>query len=106
MWPRKRRGTSVEKRLAFPMNSSVMPNLADEIKEISTTAIFSCADILIFLSVLLNVLRRFVLEFHLQSIMDKVTPLAAFSHISAPWQPHIAGELNGQLIKLVKFQGE
>ena len=38
--------------------------------------------------------------------MDKVTLPSAFSQISAPWQPHVAGELNGQLIKLVKFQGE
>ena len=29
-----------------------------------------------------------------------------FSQIHEHWQPHIAGELNGQLIKLVKFQGE
>lgn len=29
-----------------------------------------------------------------------------FSRIHQYWQPHIAGELNGQLIKLVKFQGE
>ena len=29
-----------------------------------------------------------------------------FSQINQHWQPHIAGELNGQLIKLVKFQGE
>jgi mannose-6-phosphate isomerase-like protein (cupin superfamily) len=29
-----------------------------------------------------------------------------FSKIHEHWKPHIAGELNGQLIKLVKFQGE
>lgn len=29
-----------------------------------------------------------------------------FSQIHEHWKPHIAGELNGQLIKLVKFQGE
>jgi len=29
-----------------------------------------------------------------------------FAEIHEHWQPHIAGELNGQLIKLVKFQGE
>ena len=39
-------------------------------------------------------------------MLDKVTLSSAFSHIPEPWQPHIAGELNGQLIKLVKFQGE
>jgi len=38
--------------------------------------------------------------------MDKVSPAVAFSVIHEHWQPHIAGELNGQLIKLVKFQGE
>ena len=36
----------------------------------------------------------------------EVRPLAKFSQIQEYWQPHIAGELNGQLIKLVKFQGE
>lgn len=29
-----------------------------------------------------------------------------FAEIHEHWQPHIASELNGQLIKLVKFQGE
>jgi len=29
-----------------------------------------------------------------------------FSEIHEHWQPHIAGELNGQMVKLVKFQGE
>jgi len=29
-----------------------------------------------------------------------------FSQIHEFWQPHIAGELNGQLVKLVKFEGE
>lgn len=29
-----------------------------------------------------------------------------FAQINQHWQPHIAGDLNGQLIKLVKFQGE
>jgi len=29
-----------------------------------------------------------------------------FSQIHEHWQAHIAGERNGQLIKLVKFQGE
>ena len=38
--------------------------------------------------------------------MDRVTLASAFSHIHEPWQPHIAGELNGQLIKLVKLKGE
>ena len=29
-----------------------------------------------------------------------------FAQIHEYWKPHIAGELNGQLIKLVKFQSE
>jgi len=29
-----------------------------------------------------------------------------FSQIHEHWKPHIAGELNGQMVKLVKFQGE
>jgi mannose-6-phosphate isomerase-like protein (cupin superfamily) len=38
--------------------------------------------------------------------MHKITLASAFSKIQESWQPHIAGALNGQLIKLVKFQGE
>jgi mannose-6-phosphate isomerase-like protein (cupin superfamily) len=37
---------------------------------------------------------------------DKVTLASKFSLIHEHWKPHIVGELNGQLIKLVKFQGE
>jgi mannose-6-phosphate isomerase-like protein (cupin superfamily) len=37
---------------------------------------------------------------------NKVTLASKFSQIHEHWQPHIAGELNGQLVKLVKFQGE
>ncbi len=29
-----------------------------------------------------------------------------FSQISDYWNPRVAGELNGQMVKLVKFQGE
>ena len=36
----------------------------------------------------------------------QVNLIDKFSHIHEHWQPHVAGELNGQLIKLVKFQGE
>lgn len=36
----------------------------------------------------------------------QVNLFSKFSEIHEHWQPHIAGELNGQLIKLVKFQGE
>ena len=34
--------------------------------------------------------------------MSKVNLNAAFSKISAPWTPHIIGELNGQEVKLAK----
>lgn len=37
---------------------------------------------------------------------DKVNLAQKLSQIHEHWKPHIAGELNGQLIKLVKFQGE
>ena len=36
----------------------------------------------------------------------EVNLFSKFSQIHEHWKPHIAGELNGQLIKLVKFQGE
>jgi mannose-6-phosphate isomerase-like protein (cupin superfamily) len=31
---------------------------------------------------------------------------AAFARISTHWDPHVAGELNGQQVKLAKLQGE
>jgi mannose-6-phosphate isomerase-like protein (cupin superfamily) len=37
--------------------------------------------------------------------MQKINLSEKFSLISDHWNPRIAGELNGQLIKLVKFQG-
>lgn len=37
--------------------------------------------------------------------MDKVNITEKLSHFSEHWQPKIAGELNGQLVKLVKFRG-
>ena len=37
--------------------------------------------------------------------MNKVNLADAFAHISDHWKPRIAGELNGQMVKLVKFQG-
>jgi mannose-6-phosphate isomerase-like protein (cupin superfamily) len=37
--------------------------------------------------------------------MDKVNLAGKFAHISEQWKPKIAGELNGQQVKLVKFQG-
>lgn len=38
--------------------------------------------------------------------MDKVNLHEKFAQFSDYWNPRIAGELNGQHIKLVKFQGE
>ena len=38
--------------------------------------------------------------------MTKVNIASKFSRIHEHWKPHIAGELNGQHIKLVKSKGE
>ena len=38
--------------------------------------------------------------------MTKTNLAEKFSQISELWSPKIAGELNGQMVKLVKFQGE
>jgi mannose-6-phosphate isomerase-like protein (cupin superfamily) len=38
--------------------------------------------------------------------MDKVNIAEKFSKISEYYKPHIAGELNGQMVKLVKTKGE
>ncbi len=40
------------------------------------------------------------------SFMKKVNLAEKFSSFSEYYDPHIAGELNGQLVKLVKFKGE
>lgn len=37
---------------------------------------------------------------------EKVSLAQAFAGFSAHWSPRIAGDLNGQQVKLVKFQGE
>ena len=37
--------------------------------------------------------------------MNKVNLTEKFSHIQDHWNPRIAGELNGQMVKLVKFKG-
>ena len=37
---------------------------------------------------------------------DKINLDAAFARIREHWSPTVAGELNGQMIKLVKFVGE
>jgi len=38
--------------------------------------------------------------------MDKINLLSKFSLFNDYWNPRIAGELNGQQVKLVKFKGE
>jgi len=38
--------------------------------------------------------------------MEKVNIAQKFTHIRDYWKPHIAAELNGQLVKLVKLKGE
>jgi mannose-6-phosphate isomerase-like protein (cupin superfamily) len=38
--------------------------------------------------------------------MDKINLANKFSLFNDYWNPRIVGELNGQLVKLVKFQGE
>lgn len=38
--------------------------------------------------------------------MEKVNIAERFSLISEHWRPKVVGELNGQEVKLVKFQGE
>src|SRR5947207_14121420 len=37
---------------------------------------------------------------------DKVNLAQKFSQIHEYWSPHIAGELNGQMVKLAKVKGE
>ena len=39
-------------------------------------------------------------------MIEKVNIAEKLELIHAHWKPHIAGELNGQYVKLVKFQGE
>ena len=38
--------------------------------------------------------------------MDKINLVSKFSEIYEYWKPYIAGELNGQLVKLGKLKGE
>ncbi len=38
--------------------------------------------------------------------MEKINLSEKFSKIHDYWNPRIAGELNGQMVKLVKFKGE
>jgi len=37
--------------------------------------------------------------------MEKVNLIEKLAQFSGPWKPKIVGELNGQQVKLVKFQG-
>jgi len=37
--------------------------------------------------------------------MDKINLAQKLSRINEHWKPHIVGELNGQQVKLVKFEG-
>jgi mannose-6-phosphate isomerase-like protein (cupin superfamily) len=47
----------------------------------------------------MNILAR-------RHIMDKVNIADKFARISEYYKPRVAGELNGQQVKLVKFKGE
>jgi mannose-6-phosphate isomerase-like protein (cupin superfamily) len=38
-------------------------------------------------------------------VLEKINLAEKFSRFADQWRPKIAGELNGQLVKLVKFQG-
>ena len=38
--------------------------------------------------------------------VEKVDLAASFARITDHWNPRVAGELNGQMVKLVRFQGE
>ncbi len=46
------------------------------------------------------------LRSHLTRTMNKVNLAEKFSQIHEYWKPYIAGELNGQLVKLDKLKGE
>ena len=39
-------------------------------------------------------------------MLDKINLAEKFSRINEYWKPYIAGELNGQLVKLDKLKGE
>lgn len=42
----------------------------------------------------------------MDSLVNKVNLLEKFSLFSDHWHPRVVGELNGQLVKLAKLQGE
>jgi mannose-6-phosphate isomerase-like protein (cupin superfamily) len=41
-----------------------------------------------------------------ESMLDKINLAEKFARITEYWKPYIAGELNGQLVKLDKLKGE
>src|SRR5215472_4388423 len=43
---------------------------------------------------------------HLETMPEKVNLASKFSQIREYWKPYIAGELNGQMVKLDKLKGE
>jgi len=45
-------------------------------------------------------------QHHLQGMIDKINLAEKFSRIKEYWKPYVAGELNGQLVKLDKLKGE
>lgn len=51
-------------------------------------------------------MRRLFRSRHLHSMPDKINLTEKFDQIHEYWKPYIAGELNGQLIKLDKLKGE
>src|SRR5579884_258353 len=51
-------------------------------------------------------MRPLTVDIHLQTMPNKVNLDEKFSQIQEYWKPYIAGELNGQLVKLDKLKGE
>jgi mannose-6-phosphate isomerase-like protein (cupin superfamily) len=43
---------------------------------------------------------------HEEAMLEKINLAEKFSRITEYWKPYIAGELNGQLVKLDKLKGE
>jgi mannose-6-phosphate isomerase-like protein (cupin superfamily) len=41
-----------------------------------------------------------------EALLDKINLAEKFARITEYWKPYIAGELNGQLVKLDKLKGE
>lgn len=51
----------------------------------------------------MNPVQKFMLS---NMTIEKINTSEKFSLITEHWSPKIAGELNGQLVKFVKFKGE